>query len=195
MEYARRYKLGNQIVRVLRDDDPEHPRSMDGIYLGTFWTWERRYHSPDKNPTISPRDFSGWEELDAHITKELGGLVVLPVYKFEHSGSRYQTTPFSCPWDSGRVGVIFCTLESAAMCGIEPTNTEALREILVAEVETFDLWQSGNVWGFQSFESEEDEEKQESDDSCWGFYGDDDIESGLLEQAFGEGYREAVRCD
>ena len=38
-------------------------------------------------------------------------LVYLPVYLYDHSGLVLQTTPFSCPWDSGHVGIIYTTLE------------------------------------------------------------------------------------
>lgn len=37
----------------------------------------------------------------------------LPLYLYDHSGITMSTTTFSCPWDSGRVGMIFCSHEEA----------------------------------------------------------------------------------
>ena len=37
--------------------------------------------------------------------------VVLPVYMYDHSGITINTTGFSCPWDSGMVGIIYVSKE------------------------------------------------------------------------------------
>lgn len=46
--------------------------------------------------------------------KDLEGFVkqyytILPLYLYDHSGTIMNTTGFSCPWDSGQVGWIFCS--------------------------------------------------------------------------------------
>lgn len=38
--------------------------------------------------------------------------LVLPLYLYDHSGLAMNTTGFSCPWDSGKVGIIFATFET-----------------------------------------------------------------------------------
>jgi len=40
-------------------------------------------------------------------------LVILDLFLYDHSGISMRTVAFSCPWDSGRVGFIYCTLETA----------------------------------------------------------------------------------
>ena len=75
------------------------------------------------------------------ITKgvERGDLIGLPVYAYVHSGETIATTPFSCPFDSGRSGWVYCTLEEALKYG-EPTPDplEAARERLRKDVQDFD---------------------------------------------------------
>ena len=97
-------KSGN-MVKIVVDENCESPREWDN--LGTFYTWDRRYCSPDKNPYV---DVDSFMEEHEEAIKE-GDIFILPVYKYEHSGVAYQTTPFSCPWDSGQVGYIFVTKE------------------------------------------------------------------------------------
>ena len=43
------------------------------------------------------------------MLESIDGFVFLPLYLFDHSGITMNTSGFSCPWDSGQVGWIFCT--------------------------------------------------------------------------------------
>ncbi len=50
------------------------------------------------------------------------------------------------------------------------------RQLLQAEIQAYDFWLIGDVWGFRLFDG-----KEESD-SCWGFCGDvDDIKKEIAE--------------
>lgn len=50
--------------------------------------------------------------LEALIGK--GGVLMLPLHLYDHSGITMNTTGFHCPWDSGQVGFIYVTLKDAA---------------------------------------------------------------------------------
>lgn len=99
----------------------ENPRKDVG-YDSTFITFERNYYSPDKNP------FENWEEMMKHFKTEFTGnrkkdleslqvnalkhgFVLMPVWKYEHSGRTYAAAdrnPFPDDgWDSGVCGVIY----------------------------------------------------------------------------------------
>ena len=54
---------------------------------------------------------------------------------------------------------------------------EKVRKYLQAEVEGYDQYLTGDVYGFIL-------EGGGQDDSCWGFYGSNFIENGLLDTAF-----------
>lgn len=159
-------------VEILVDEDCDSPRLMEN--LGTFITWDRKYFSPDENKWADPFD---WKD---HI-KELGeeNIVFLPVYKYEHSGTIYSTTPFSCPWDSGQVGYIYATkekVEEAFGVFSEDSKKKAV-ECLKAEVEVYSKWASGECFGYRKHKD------GECIDSCYGFIGNDHKESGLFEAA------------
>jgi hypothetical protein len=114
-------------------------------------------------------------------------LIILPLYLYDHGGITMSTGAFSCPWDSGTVGFIYCSLEKAQYeWGTEDSklrgwdgnanytrkedgSTRTLREaatrFLESEVEEYDQYLTGDVWGYVVSTPDGDEE------SCWGFFG------------------------
>lgn len=96
--------------------------------------------------------------------------VMLPLYLYDHSGITISTAPFSCPWDSGQVGFIYVTLEDVRKEYSCKNVTAKIRAKVEAqlrqEVETYDEYLTGQVYGYVV----EDAEGEEID-SCWGFYG------------------------
>lgn len=109
------------------------------------------------------------------------GFVLLPVYLYDHSGLSISTTPFSCRWDSGQVGFIYTDLKTVnEKNGLNWKRWSAKRrkqveEWLKAELQTFDYYMTGQVYGFIV------EEDGEEIDSCWGFYGPDPRTNGIAD--------------
>jgi hypothetical protein len=89
---------------------------------------------------------------------------------YDHSGITINTTGFSCPWDSGQVGIIYISRKDAikewgkTIC--TASVVQKARSCLKAEVETLDQYVTGSVYGYRVL----DPEGQQTD-SCWGFYG------------------------
>ena len=99
------------------------------------------------------------------LVEQMEGMVILPLYLYDHSGITMNTTGFSCPWDSGKV---------------TPETVEKARQVLEGEVKSYDYFLTGQCYGFQLFR--EDVEV----DSCWGFLGEirdvqDDVKDYLPE--------------
>ena len=121
------------------------------------------------------------EERDAEF------MVILPVYRYEHSGVAYSTSSFGCQWDSGQVGYISMSREVAELDWIKATPEELLvhaTECLKAEVETYSAWANGDVYEYTIEKAVTcpccDHVRWEEYDSCCGFYGDY-VESGMKE--------------
>lgn len=108
---------------------------------------------------------------------------ILPVYCYEHSGMTIKTGAFSDTWDSGQVGVIFCTKERArhewgGKTGI--LNQKRVKQVyacLESEVSVMDDYIRGAVYGYVL--ADEDENEIES---CWGFYGDNILTNGIIDE-------------
>ena len=139
-------------IEIVADPEPESPRQWCES-LGVMKCRHRRYNLGDKDA----------EDLPDEVPENW---VVLDLYLYDHSGITMATHPFSCPWDSGKVGVIYATSDKIKEWYGEVTKEtmEKAMEALEQEVKTYDQFLTGQVWGYRVMEG--DEEK----DSCWGFY-------------------------
>ena len=165
-------KNGNATLEIHQEVEPQSPRSWDN--LGTMLCAHRRYDLGDKHSY----ELEYLHQIEAN--KE-GKYIVLPLYLYDHSGITMRTTPFSCPWDSGQVGVIFVdkkkVREEYGWKVITAKRKEQILGYLRGEVETYDQYLRGDVYGFRKLVDGEEV------DSCWGFYGSDHRDSGLFEAA------------
>lgn len=97
--------------------------------------------------------------------------IALPLFLYDHSGITMNTTGFHCPWDSGQVGWIYVSREDVLKEYSRKRMSRKLRDkveqILRGEVETYDQYLRGDVYGYVIRKDDETE------DSCWGFYGMD----------------------
>ena len=150
-------------IHVYQDPDPESPREWDN--LGTMTCFHRRYELGDKH------------SMDIEELKELVArkdVISLPLFLIDHSGVSMNTGGFShCDpqgWDWGQVGYIYVTREDALKEFGKKKLTRALREkvrkILEGEVEAYDQYLTGQVYGYVI------ERNGEHFHSCWGFSGD-----------------------
>lgn len=161
------------LIKIVSDNDPTSPREWDN--LGTMACWHRRYNLGDVQPSESPEEW-----LKENAPK---GSVVLPLYLCDHSGITMSTGAFGCPWDSGQVGVIVVTPDEIrreyGVKRITKKTRERVEACLRKEVEVYDHFLMGNVWGY-TIDSVKDcascghatKGDEDVDDSCWGFYGD-----------------------
>jgi hypothetical protein len=93
---------------------------------------------------------------------------------YDHSGITISTGSFSCQWDSGQVGFIFVSKHKVQKEGIDETKVE---DYLNGEVETYDQYIRGDVFGYKVYKvstCDLGHEHEEELDSCWGFYGDEE---------------------
>jgi hypothetical protein len=148
-------------IKIEQDDQPEGPREWDN--LGTMYCVHRRYNLGDEHDMTA-------SELLAFIADFDG--VVLPLYLYDHSGITMNTTGFSCPWDSGQVGFIAVSrekiLEEYSWKKLSHKRRDRIRGYLKNEVETYDQFLRGEVYGYITEDADENHI-----DSCWGFYDKD----------------------
>ena len=149
-----------------------------------------------------------------------------PIWLYDHSGITIscgaRTSQYADRWDSSQLGFIVMLKENAMKGLVEyildekgepirdgehgyktrPLTEETWRaraiEVMKGEIETYDLYLTGEVFGFTLYESDpvEDDETPnwEETDSCWGFFGDDLLTNGILDHV-GQGLQEAIAAD
>lgn len=195
---------GETQMKVVRDDDPENETPFS-LVVPYILPWKGEYEIC-KAKTVDElfSQFNRDAILEDLTTTELHGflqesdnIVLLPLWLYDHSGismSTSHTYPYNDRWDSGQVGWIHLSKERFLQeTGYDETQwPEKAREMLVEEVTIYDQYLRGEVFGFQVFVlNDETSEWEETDESCWGFYGSDLEENGILDTV--DGLREAFK--
>lgn len=187
-------------IKVYQDEDPISPRDWDT--LGTMHCCHSRYELGDVQHSTGAdmiydllTDFyqseqleedyhwmSGEEFWEKYAPKLEKYYFIEDLYLYDHSGLTMNTTGFSCPWDSGPVGLIVVSKKAVRdewkVKRISPKLRERIHDLLKGEVEEYNQYLTGQVYGFV-VEGPEEEDIH----SCWGFFGDYD--GYLMEEAKG----------
>jgi hypothetical protein len=172
------YKLTNgKTLEVTQDEYPNNPRHDDN--LSTMICFHGRYSLGDKH-NYDHKDYSGWAEMEKAIIKNEKPAVILPLYLYDHSGITISTSPFSCRWDSGQIGFVFISKDKVkkeyGVKRVTIKEIEKVTKVLLAELETYDLYLRGEVYGYTLIN-----ENGEIEDSCFGFIGSDIETNGILD--------------
>ena len=144
-----------------------------GVDIDQF---ESRYETLEnriwhRNPTVTEANKNARREYNKLFYKALDKVCIyLPVYLYNHSRLIMRTTPFSCPWDSGQVGIILVLLDTVRKeYGKRITRRvrETVEGVLRSEVDHYSQYLEGRVYGWVV----EDQEEVHID-SCYGYYAE-----------------------
>lgn len=162
------------LIRVTLHYDPDAECPVEKFTLKdipavSFVTFERNSTLADMHPWSTPEDMFDFLS-DTAATRPFA---VFPLYKYEHSGSAYAITPFSCPWDSGRTGVVLvdpvqigAAREADGGLGVNDPRC-AEQAALFTDIVT--RWCGGEFVGFLvETATPDDPDEWEVQDSCWG---------------------------
>jgi len=177
MDPVETFEVDGKIVEIHIDEDPQNPRDKEYQDLcDMFICFHKRYQIGDKHDYKS-EDYSGWDEMEKQIIKDLDPLEIRPLYLYDHSGITISSNPFSCPWDSGQIGFVLITKKSARetcmVKRISKKTREWAKKCLDGSIEELDSYLRGECYGYviKTKPTDEDEEGEELE-SCWGFGGD-----------------------
>lgn len=173
------YKGYEILINV--DENPENPRT-EWDNLGTMVCFHKRYSLGDK--TNFSNDLDGFKSF---LKREDENIISLPLYLYDHSGITMNTTGFrhcdGAGWDWGQVGVIYVTKahirKEYGWKYITKARAQKILDILRNEVQTYDDYLTGEVYGY----SIKDSINKKEETSCWGYYGSDHEKSGLMPDA------------
>jgi hypothetical protein len=170
-------------IHVVYDESPDdfaNPRQNDGN-LGVFLACNHLRYTLGDHPRADEIDeYRRAEEAFNHFASRrqlngfvrwakiyLGATAVLPVYLYDHShlsvraGRDFSDWPHG-QWDSGLLGFIFDTPRTREGFDVRADVAEALKD----EVDLYNLFLTGQVFGYEIFDVNEDHV-----DSCYGFLG------------------------
>lgn len=164
MEAIETKEVRGYTIEIHQDEDAESPREWSTF--GTMFCTHRRYNLGDKQIGSMAKG-----EFDRLINRK--DVKYLPLYLYDHSGLTMSTSSFSCPWDSGQVGIILVTHDDIrkefgpqgrALGHITQKAITSAFKLMRQEVEVYDAFLQGNVYGYVILDKNGD-----TVDSCWGF--------------------------
>jgi hypothetical protein len=171
-------ELGKYSLSVDIDEFPIDPR--ENCNLGKMACFHGRYRFGDDDIPFHSGDFDSWAEMEEYIEFKLKAATWLPIYLYDHSGQTIATTPFSCPWDSGQIGFIYCTKEDIRKYrGAKRCTKKLIQEAeqtLESEVKEYDQYISGEQYCWRI-----EDDSGEHVDGCCGYYSEEDAEKDGLE--------------
>jgi hypothetical protein len=170
--------LGLRVSIQQDDSSTSDPRGWDN--LGHMICWHPHYKLGDEQFS-GPEDVGGsrtMQDVSRWLFRERKATVMLPLYLLDHSGITmsagapiYRHSPKDkavraagrfmgddAGWDTSMVGFIYATKEAEA-------ETPDVVKYLRGEVETYDDFLTGNVYGYVV-----EDRDGEVLDSCWGFF-------------------------
>ena len=120
-----------------------------------------------------------WKLLEKHAQ-----IIFMPLFLYDHSGITMNTCGYSCRWDSGQVGYIYTDrktilgLKNAYYRNEKGKSTKITKNNwkkaaylwMEGEVEEYDQYLTGEVYGIIEEEYDVEDDTWEETDSCWGFF-------------------------
>lgn len=196
-------------INIFWHEDPEDPREWESPF--EMVCAHKRYklgdvqHSPEgaeswrenmaeyfaTKADVQHGYYMTEDEIDRVHRWIDGHILWLPLYLYDHSGISMSTGSFNgrvqhARWDSGTVGFIWISRKEArkywSWKRISEKREEKLYEYMRNDVETYDQYLRGDVFGYIV----DAPNGEENIDSCWGFFGYDEWDdNGLFEHAKG----------
>lgn len=181
-------EVGQFRVNVVLDSDPRNPREDDN--MGRFVLTHRRYNLGDSEKTLgfsfNPDHFDGWDEAESWLVETVNPVLLRRVSMYDHGGITISFGSPTCRFDSGYVGWAYITREQLewgyGKKTVETWSPEQLMKaadrVLDAELEVYDAYLRGDVYGFVVEEQKGCDHcgraEWEEVESCWGFYNSDE---------------------
>lgn len=155
--------------RIVLDDTGCVESPLDTNESVAFFVFHRRLENPSEALARDPDELAEWEAENENEWESF------PLYLYQHGGTCYRpsrggSNPFSCPWDSGRVG-------SIALKRADFGTGADLFKIAESICENYTSWANGEIYGFEIMDPESNVM-----DSCWGFVGHPN-DSGIIVEA------------
>lgn len=193
--WHRKYTLGDEhnydkdefLKELACEADAELEEEIDRLendYYSRVYDYAARLDIEDCHEYASGKVVAQVNELVEKAVSD--GYIMLPLYLYDHSGITMSTGRFSCQWDSGQVGWIIC--DKKTINENFGGDRDKAEKALESEVAIYDQYLTGDVYGFIVEERETEgcscckrSFAWEQTDSCWGFYGSDIHENGIVD--------------
>lgn len=166
--------MSNLVLTIGYDSDAECPSEFDGWRLVSFGRRHVNYEDPNKWLGRTAAGIITGANVGINSKLRAGTAFILSC--FEHGNCQWglQGEVFQCQWDTAQVAGILVWEQDVGNLG--PKTYKDRQQDARIFLETYTNWANGNVYGY-ILETEDGKDV----DSCWGYYGDEDLKSAIKE--------------
>lgn len=186
-------RVGDLIVQVIADEDASYANPRDNDNLCRIYGNHRSYTIGDgKPPEDEDRALQrgGVALLYRWLRRYKGVVAFTKLGMLDHSGITFYPVALGSRgahpqdyggWDSGIVGYAYVDAKGLEAMGTDAADAE---RVMLSEIEEYDDWAKGNVWGYTVTKPCDHADEHDSDedivrcrhseilDSCYGYIGD-----------------------
>lgn len=184
------YQTSTKKLNIIQDENPLNPRT-EFDNLGVMICTHKRYTLGDEH-SFDFDNYNRWDEAEKALKNEYDAAIIVPLFLYDHSGITISTSPFSCRWDSGQIGFILVSKETARkeynVKRITKKILEKIKNCIKGEVETYNQYLTGDIYGFELIDND-----GKVIDSCWGFYGSDIETNGILDCIYDDELKSLIK--
>lgn len=160
------YKKDKWEIKISYDECPDSPRTWDN--LGEIFVSNGCKYTSNET-SIDFDEFTTRDADQDQARLEAMGFIALPLSVYDHSGVSIYIGGKRDKWDSGQIGFYIVSKEKIReeykVKRISKKLHQRIEKVLIDEINTYNDYINGNVYGFQLIHNDKEE------DSCYGFYG------------------------
>lgn len=180
------YDEDNKILGVIYyDNDPQNPRQHNDCNLTCIFVPRGGPVQGDTDDLDELYELLGrkgcdidWDEWEPARKQDLiavcdeWGIELRPLYAYVHGSATVSLSPFSCKWDSGQCGWVWVDRDDPEVKRVAARNDKGIDSIFNSEVEMFDQYVRGDVYGIGVYKMQDDGHPDLTDcEEVWGFFG------------------------
>ena len=167
-------------LKISYDEFSDSPRNWDN--LGEICVSDRCRYTNDESGFGGDDVLTWCDEKKDLETLEKMGYIVLPLSYYDHSGVSIYVGGKCDAWDSGRLGWYIVSKDKIRKeYGVKRISSKLRKKvesIMRSEVETFNHYINGEVYGFTLYHNDEEV------DCSGGFYEDDNEYNGFIREMY-----------
>ena len=176
-------RFGKYVLSVCLDETALNPLEMgDPLFTMVAWDKDNHFRNSAASDMLPEEDrFDSLEDWESSV-EDMRSVNFPYTYTDYGSGGVRVSLSMRSSVDNEYDGVFYVTVEDALRDKLDPLTAdgrERLEKLLKSEIKELEAWLNGEVHGYVVNRicphCDQEVKNAEPEDSCWGYYGEEDV--------------------